>query len=98
MPLLPCPECGRQISDQAAWCVHCGYPLTPPGHADRYDLILEDAGGDMELTAQCLARRLTLSLPQAQGAAFRHALRPGPGALLSRGPGAPERIEVSLHL
>ena len=64
MALLPCPECGSSISDQAAWCVHCGYPLTGP--ADHYDLILEDAGEDLALTAQCLAQMLTLPLPQAR--------------------------------
>ena len=70
MALLPCPECGRSISDQAAWCVHCGYPLTRSGPGDHYDLILEDAGEDLELTAQCLARKLTLSLPQARELLF----------------------------
>ena len=28
MSLIPCPECGRQISDSAQHCVHCGTPLT----------------------------------------------------------------------
>jgi hypothetical protein len=27
MALISCPECGRQVSDQAPTCVHCGYPL-----------------------------------------------------------------------
>lgn len=61
MALLPCPECGQPISDQAAWCVHCGYALTCPGPADFYDLIVEDPGEAPEHTAQCLARKLTLS-------------------------------------
>ena len=32
MPLVNCPECGKQISDSAAACPHCGYPLSslPP--------------------------------------------------------------------
>lgn len=28
MPLINCPECGKQISDSAAACPHCGYPLS----------------------------------------------------------------------
>lgn len=28
MALIICPECGRQISDQAPACIHCGYPLS----------------------------------------------------------------------
>ena len=27
MALIICPECGREISDKAAFCIHCGYPL-----------------------------------------------------------------------
>ena len=27
MPLVPCPDCGREISDLAPSCIHCGRPL-----------------------------------------------------------------------
>ena len=27
MALIICPECGKQISDQAPACIHCGYPI-----------------------------------------------------------------------
>ncbi len=27
MALVKCPECGREISDQADACIYCGYPL-----------------------------------------------------------------------
>ncbi len=27
MTLIKCIECGKQISDQAKHCVHCGYEL-----------------------------------------------------------------------
>lgn len=27
MALIACPECGKQISDKAPACIHCGYPL-----------------------------------------------------------------------
>lgn len=27
MALINCPECGRQISDQAKNCIDCGYPV-----------------------------------------------------------------------
>lgn len=26
--LIKCPECGKEVSDNAVTCVHCGYPLT----------------------------------------------------------------------
>lgn len=27
MALIKCPECGKEISDQAPACIHCGFPL-----------------------------------------------------------------------
>ncbi len=29
MALIKCPECGREISDKATACPHCGMPMTP---------------------------------------------------------------------
>ncbi|GKS74826.1 zinc-ribbon domain-containing protein [Acidovorax sp. SUPP950] len=29
MALVPCPECNRQISDQATACPGCGHPQAP---------------------------------------------------------------------
>jgi hypothetical protein len=34
MALMACPECQREVSDQAATCIHCGYTL-PPTSANR---------------------------------------------------------------
>ena len=28
MALIKCPECRKEISDQANECVHCGYPIS----------------------------------------------------------------------
>ncbi len=27
MALIKCPECGKEVSDQAPACIYCGYPL-----------------------------------------------------------------------
>lgn len=27
MALIKCPECGKEISDKAPACIHCGYPM-----------------------------------------------------------------------
>ena len=27
MALIQCPECGKEVSDHAETCVHCGYPI-----------------------------------------------------------------------
>lgn len=29
MALIECPECKKQISDQAPACIHCGHPMQP---------------------------------------------------------------------
>ena len=31
MPTIPCPHCGRAISDQSKRCVYCAKPLTGEG-------------------------------------------------------------------
>lgn len=28
MALIKCPECGKEISDKASACIHCGFPLS----------------------------------------------------------------------
>ena len=30
MALIKCPECGKEVSDKANACIHCGYPLISP--------------------------------------------------------------------
>ena len=30
MALMKCPECGREVSDQAPACPGCGYPIAAP--------------------------------------------------------------------
>ncbi len=38
MALIQCPECGKEISDRADKCIHCGYPLNQDQRFDeRYD-------------------------------------------------------------
>lgn len=34
MALIKCPECGKEISDQAPACIHCGCPLGKTGEAE----------------------------------------------------------------
>lgn len=46
MALINCPECGKEISDKAKNCIHCGYPLdsvnsAPPDITQNTDKILD---------------------------------------------------------
>lgn len=38
MALIKCPECGAQISDKAAACIHCGFPMAVD-NKEYYDVI-----------------------------------------------------------
>lgn len=38
MALIKCPECGLSISDKAAACPNCGYPLHPAPEPVEYEL------------------------------------------------------------
>lgn len=47
MALIICPECGKEISDKAAVCIHCGYPIQEMKQADTnktYHVVLMDCG------------------------------------------------------
>lgn len=39
MALINCPECGKQISDKATKCIHCGYPVNPANLQNRVEPI-----------------------------------------------------------
>src|SRR5262245_45985121 len=41
MPLIACPACGKQVSDQAPGCPSCGHPIAgpPPGQAPQKVII-----------------------------------------------------------
>lgn len=60
MALIKCPECGKEISDKAESCIHCGFPIqkalkkedTPTPSATGIDAsidILRDAEKDNEI-------------------------------------------------
>lgn len=39
MALIPCPECGKMISDKAKFCPACGYPLQATFYNDQESLL-----------------------------------------------------------
>ena len=41
MALIHCPECGKEISDQALSCPYCGLPMTPASMKNNVDLSQE---------------------------------------------------------
>ena len=61
MPLVPCPDCHRQVSDAAPACIHCGRPrpgapLPRPAEAPlpgrrRHPLAADPSGDTLSLRA-----------------------------------------------
>lgn len=43
MALIKCPECGKEVSDKAPACIHCGFPLEEIVKAKSIDIIVDDA-------------------------------------------------------
>lgn len=37
MALVKCKECGKEISDKATTCIHCGYPVKKQNANNRLD-------------------------------------------------------------
>ena len=42
MPLVTCPDCGKQVSDAAPSCIHCGRPFT---HTPKPESLPSSPGG-----------------------------------------------------
>lgn len=40
MALIPCPECGREVSEKSEKCIHCGCPLDGSDKASNGTLIV----------------------------------------------------------
>lgn len=55
MPLIICPDCQNQISDQARSCPHCGRPivLVTPAQAEAAKTVAGLASGCTGLTSGC---------------------------------------------
>lgn len=39
MALIKCPECSREVSDQADSCPHCGFPIKKQSHKDIENIL-----------------------------------------------------------
>lgn len=70
MALMQCPECGKEISDQAPACIHCGYPLSPAPISEEpiYSVVLLDAAPGPNDTLDLLQTQLGMSFSDAASA------------------------------
>ena len=60
MALINCPECKNMISEYAAFCVHCGYPLNP-----QKPIVHETQEVRSEVNSEAQALPIMLTLREA---------------------------------
>ena len=48
MALIKCPECGKEVSDKAEACIHCGFPL-PKSELIVHGLTQQVLGGTVKI-------------------------------------------------
>lgn len=62
MALIKCPECGHDVSDQAAACPNCGYPVSKitMQHKSEYDSIWTDESQISQRPAESKMQRFLM--------------------------------------
>lgn len=54
MALMNCPECGKEVSDTAECCVHCGYKLKKEDPGKKKKMMIAGGAAVVVLLAACL--------------------------------------------
>jgi predicted amidophosphoribosyltransferase len=67
MALIDCPECTHKISDRAAYCPNCGYPLKESKERPRPDLPFLDPLAELAAVAEELAAAVHRTLRREGG-------------------------------
>lgn len=67
MAIIKCEECGKEISDKAPHCVHCGVPIEPLMSGNQNEKIKEpeDSGADISPTILTKEKSQHPGSPQA---------------------------------
>lgn len=71
MALIKCPECGKEISDKALACIHCGFPLKEINKEENkkcefYKVILIESGSNKIKVIKELRQMFDLGLKEAK--------------------------------
>lgn len=64
MALIKCPECGKEVSDKAPTCIHCGYPLSQRKEKQLYKITLPPFEEIKQKAA--IAARITADIQKVQ--------------------------------
>lgn len=69
MALMNCPECGKQISDKAENCIHCGFPIHPSSiESNKPDAFNNDGMPDKQTKSRTLHKNKLIILFAVFGA------------------------------
>lgn len=75
MALIKCPECGREISDKAEVCIHCGFPMRLTGQSsETMQEIKADLNQPEMFDSQHISQTNMLTCPQC-GSIISNAAR-----------------------
>ena len=94
MALIACPECGKEISNQAPACIHCGCPLAPraPLDPNRFSVVLTACPEDSE--GRYRVRKLAIHLEESVWEAVYAFLSQDAWALADTLRGAGAEVQV----
>ena len=78
MPLIKCPECGREVSDKALVCIHCGYPLSDMNNnntnEESVEILLTHIGNDKLKVIKEIRCIFNMSLTDAVNIVDNHSV------------------------
>lgn len=70
MALIKCPECGKEVSDRAKACIHCGCPLDIADSVieeqNNYQVFLTDVGRELVKVIATIREITGISLKDAK--------------------------------
>lgn len=66
MSLIQCPECGKEISNKATSCPHCGYPILNSNIVNSYNVILNACGVNRAQVRRILMETLNIKMIDTQ--------------------------------
>ena len=63
MALIKCPECGKEVSSRAAFCIHCVCPMNQAAPAEKIGAVAYEPGVSMEPEAPLWEPTYRVELP-----------------------------------
>lgn len=66
MGLIKCPDCGKDVSDRAERCIHCGCPINPTTTSEAPTRLTPPSGAETRIVTPAPPTRITPPAPLQQ--------------------------------